>query len=43
VNLFAQVTPAFRAGVEYANFHDVYVDNINAINHRVQASGFLIF
>ncbi len=43
VNLFGQVTPAFRAGLEYANFVDSYVDGTRAHNLRLQASGFLIF
>jgi hypothetical protein len=43
VNVFSQLTPAFRIGVEYANFNDFYVDGTHAINHRVQASGFLVF
>ena len=43
VNLFGQFTPSFRAGVEYANFNDFYVDATHAVNHRVQASGFFIF
>jgi hypothetical protein len=43
VNVFSQLTPAFRIGVEYANFNDFYTDGTHATNHRVQASGFLIF
>lgn len=43
VNLFGDVTPAFRLGLEYANTTDHYVDGNTPTNHRVQLSGFLIF
>jgi hypothetical protein len=43
VNLFGDPAPAVRLGLEYANFHDRYADGTNAINHRVQFSGFFIF
>jgi hypothetical protein len=42
-NLFVDFTPAFRMGLEYANFHDVYGDGVVAINHRAQLSGFLLY
>lgn len=41
--LFTDVTPSFRLGLEYANFHDVYGDGAIAVNHRGQFSGFFIF
>ena len=48
VNFVIDPVPAVRIGIEYANFHTTYVDNINgsgvnAINHRGQLSGFFIF
>lgn len=43
VNLFGDVTPAFRMGLEYAQFLDHYIDGNAPTNHRVQLSGFLIF
>jgi len=43
VNFFADITPAVRSGIEYANTHDKYGDGTNAINHRVQLSMFYIF
>jgi hypothetical protein len=43
VNLFGDITPAVRLGVEYANFNNQYVDGGHAINHRVQLSAFYIF
>jgi hypothetical protein len=43
VNLFGDITPAARLGLEYANFNTMYNDGIHAINHRVQLSGFYIF
>jgi hypothetical protein len=42
-NLFADVTPAFRLGLEYAWFQDNYVDGMAAVNHRVQLSAFYLF
>jgi len=48
-NLFADVTPAVRLGLEYAYFDDHYagaevkVAAADAINHRVQLSAFFIF
>jgi hypothetical protein len=41
--LFADITPAFRLGVEYANYHDFYGDGVEAVNHRAQLSGFLLY
>jgi hypothetical protein len=43
VNLFGDVTPAFRLGLEYAQFIDHYVDGNSPTNQRVQFSGFFIF
>lgn len=43
VNLFTDVTPSVRFGLEYANFNDVYADGLHAINHRGQFSAFYIF
>ena len=43
LNLFVDLTHAFRLGVEYANYHDVYGDGVVAINHRAQLSGFLLY
>ncbi len=43
VNLFTDVTPAVRFGLEYANFNDQYNDGTHAINHRLQLSGFYLF
>ncbi len=43
VNLFGDVTPAFRVGLEYAQFLDHYVDGNSPTNHRVQLSGFFIY
>jgi hypothetical protein len=42
-NLFVDVTPALRVGIEYANFHDFYGDGMQAVNHRGQLSGFFIY
>ena len=49
VNVFGDITPAVRLGVEYAWFDDHYagaevkVPPIDAVNHRVQLSAFFIF
>jgi hypothetical protein len=43
VNLFGDVTPAVRLGLEYAYFNDHYADGMDAINHRVQLSAFYLF
>jgi hypothetical protein len=43
VNLFWDVVPGARLGLEYANFNDEYVDGVHAINNRFQGSGFFIF
>ena len=43
VNLFADVTPQVRVGLEYANFNDTYADGVHAINHRGQMSAFYLF
>lgn len=42
-NLFTDVAPAFRLGLEYAQFIDHYVDGNSPTNQRVQFSGFFIF
>lgn len=42
-NLFADVTPSVRLGLEYAWFDDHYADGVNAVNHRVQLSAFYLF
>ena len=42
-NLFGDVTPALRLGLEYAQFIDHYVDGNSPTNQRVQFSGFFIF
>jgi hypothetical protein len=43
VNLFTDVTPALRLGIEYAHFDDKYVDGKDAINHRGQFSAWFIY
>ena len=43
VNLFGDVTPAVRIGLEYAWFRDEYADGNTPINHRVQLSAFYLF
>lgn len=42
-NLFFDITPAVRLGLEYAYFHQTYGDGAFAPNHRVQLSAFYIF
>jgi hypothetical protein len=42
-NLFGDITPAVRFGIEYAWFDDHYVNGVDAINHRVQFSAFYLF
>jgi len=44
-NLFADVLPSVRLGLEYAFFRDVYSDagSTFAVNHRVQLSAFYLF
>jgi hypothetical protein len=42
-NLFMDVTPALRLGLEYANFNDKYVDGVHSINHRGQFSAWFIY
>jgi hypothetical protein len=42
-NVFWQIVPAARLGLEYANFNDKYVDGVHGVNNRVQMSAFLIF
>jgi hypothetical protein len=43
VNLFGDVTPAVRIGLEYAYFRDKYADGNVPVNNRVQLSAFYIF
>jgi hypothetical protein len=43
VNLFGDLAPSTRFGIEYANYNTMYVDGVHAINHRVQFSGFFMF
>jgi hypothetical protein len=43
VNAFVDPVPGARLGLEYANFNDMNVNGIHAINHRIQFSGFFIF
>lgn len=43
VNLFADVTPAVRVGLEYAYFRDHYADGATPVNQRVQLSAFYLF
>ena len=42
-NLFFDITPAVRTGLEYAYFHQTYGDGANASNHRFQLSAWYIF
>ncbi|MEO6777370.1 MAG: hypothetical protein ABI467_30865 [Kofleriaceae bacterium] len=42
-NVMADLTPAVRLGLEYAYFHQTYVDHTDATDHRVQGSIFFIF
>ena len=42
-NLFADVTPSVRLGLEYAWFDDHYVDGKDAINHHIQLSAWYLF
>lgn len=42
-NLIGDVTPAFRVGLEYAQFIDHYVDGNSPLNQRVQLSGFFLY
>ncbi len=41
--LFVRPIPPVLFGLEYANFNTKYADDVHAINHRVQLSGFFIF
>jgi hypothetical protein len=43
VNLFTDPIPGIRLGLEYANTRDTYVNEVFAINHRGQLSGFFVF
>lgn len=43
LNVFADVTPAVRLGLEYSHFQQTYGDGVSAANDRVQFSGFFIF
>ena len=42
-NIFWDVTEPVRFGVEYAYFHQSFVDGSDSTNHRVQLSGWYIF
>ena len=42
-NLFVDLTPAVRLGLEYAYFSQTYVDGVNATNHRFQLDGYFMF
>jgi hypothetical protein len=42
-NLFWDVTPAVRFGLEYAYYKQRYADGVAAHDHRVQLSGFYLF
>jgi hypothetical protein len=42
-NLFWDVTPAVRFGLEYARFEQTFVDNTKAYNNRWQLSGWYLF
>jgi hypothetical protein len=43
VNLYWDMTPAVRWGVEYANFHESYNDGQAAVNYRGQFTGCFLF
>jgi hypothetical protein len=43
VNVFGDVLPAVRLGLEYALTADHYADQVNAFNHRVQFAAFYLF
>ena len=40
---FVRTVAPVLFGLEYANFNTLYVDQVHAVNHRVQLSGFYIF
>jgi hypothetical protein len=42
-NLFVDANAAVRFGLEYAYFHQTYLDGTAAKNNRVQLSGFYLF
>jgi len=42
-NYFVDASASIRFGVEYAYYHQTYLDNVKTTNHRVQFSGFYIF
>ena len=42
-NVMGDPYPGVRMGLEYANFRDSYLDGTEAVNHRLQFSGFYIF
>ena len=42
-NLFCEVTPAVRLGLEYAWFGQTYADGAQTQNHRAQLSAFYLF
>jgi hypothetical protein len=41
--VFVRPVPPVLFGLEYANFNTKYADDIHAISHRLQLSGFFIF
>jgi hypothetical protein len=43
VTVAADPYPGVRFGINYEHFADTYVDGVQAVNHRVQFSGFYIF
>ena len=43
LNLFADVTPSTRLGLEYSHFTQTYVNGVQAPDTRVQLSAFYIF
>ena len=42
-NVFADVTPAIRFGLEYSHFQQTYGSGVQAPDQRVQLSGFFVF
>jgi phosphoglucomutase len=41
--VFIDPIDALRIGIDYAQYRDTYTDAVTAVNHSVQASGFLFF
>ncbi|HEX2569855.1 MAG TPA: hypothetical protein VH877_09895 [Polyangia bacterium] len=42
-NIFGDIVPGVRFGIEYTYFNDLYSDNVHAVNHHVQFSAFYLF